>query len=233
MPLSLESRRIGEITVVRCIGRIVEGPESESLQQHVHLSESMAVHPNIILNLEQVQFIDSSGLGLLVRLLYRARYAHGNLELCAVPPRVAEVLRITKLGSLFNVHDSEEVAITHFFEPAAPGEPYPYKTDILCAAKSADTLAYVGELLRRAGYGVLTTSNLADALTLLRATRPKLVVVGAQLPGVNQAHAPETFRQVAGPHAVLELPADLATRDPGEAGRELVDQVRRALGNGP
>jgi len=229
--LSLESRRVGEITIVRCMGRIVEGGESAVLQQQV--SELLALHPNIILSLDKVQFIDSSGLGLLVRLLNRARHARGNLELCAVPPRVAEVLRVTKLGSLFQMHDSEETAITHFHERASPGEPHRYKTDVLCAEKSADTLAYVGELLRRAGYGVLTTSNMADALTLWRATRPRLVVVGAQLTGFAGAHVPDAFRQVAGPHAVLELPADLASRDPGEAGRELIDHVRRALGNDP
>jgi hypothetical protein len=125
------------------------------------------------------------------------------------------------------------VAITHFYEPAVSGAADRYKTDILCVEKSADTLAYVGELLRQCGYGVLTTSNLSDGLTLCRATRPRLVVVGAELTGFDSAPAPDTFRQVAGPHAVLELPADLGSREPGETGRQLIDQVRGFLGNEP
>ena len=99
MPLSLQSRRVGDITVVTCSGRIVEGDESATLQKH--FDDLLPDDPYILLDLGGVQFIDSSGLGLLVRFLARTRTANGGLKLCAVPDTIAEVLRVTKLATIF------------------------------------------------------------------------------------------------------------------------------------
>ena len=69
MPLSIDSHRAGEITVLTCSGRIIEGAESATLQKRV--DDLIAEGPYIILHLGGIEFIDSSGLGLLVRCLIR------------------------------------------------------------------------------------------------------------------------------------------------------------------
>ena len=93
MPLSVQSRRVGDITVMMCRGRIVEGSESSALQQHVGVPSQ---DPCIVLNLCDVDFIDSSGLGLLVRLLTRCRAAGGDLKLCAVPGRIDDRVALAR-----------------------------------------------------------------------------------------------------------------------------------------
>src|SRR6266542_234706 len=109
MPLSFQSRRVGDITVVKCSGRIVEGAESSSLQQH--LSDLIAENPYIILNLEAVDFIDSSGIGLLLRFLTRAQNARGNLKLCSISAKIDDVLRVTNLKTVFDSYRSEGEAV--------------------------------------------------------------------------------------------------------------------------
>src|SRR5437867_9917496 len=93
VPLSFRSRPVGDITVVECSGRIVEGAESARLQQHLH--DLLFVNPHILLHLGAVDFIDSSGIGLLVRFHARMQYAQGNLKICAASAKINEVLRVT------------------------------------------------------------------------------------------------------------------------------------------
>ena len=75
MALSLESRSVGDITVVTCRGRIIEGDEATALKQHL---SDLPPHPYFVLDLAGVDFVDSAGLGLLVRLLMNSRLRHGG-----------------------------------------------------------------------------------------------------------------------------------------------------------
>jgi anti-sigma B factor antagonist len=118
MSLSIDSHRAGEITVLTCSGRIVEGAESATLQKHV--DALIAEGPYIILNLGGIEFIDSSGLGLLVRCLIRLESLHGLIRVCAASSRIAEAFRVTGLNTLFKVFDSEADAVAGFYDlPAA------------------------------------------------------------------------------------------------------------------
>jgi len=228
VPLSFQSRRVGDITVVECSGRIVQGAESAQLQQHV--DDLLPVNRHILLHLGEVDFIDSSGVGLLVRLLTRLQNAHGDLKLCTVSSKIVEVLRITKLNTIFDSYESEAEAIAGFYRRSkSPDRPF-LAANILCVETSADVLAYVRELLRHAGYAVVTTGNLPDALTLLTATRPKLVVIGANLRATRDTRTAETFNRLADALSVIELPATFSSDDAGEAGRRLVSQVHAIIG---
>ena len=81
--LSLQTRAVGRVTIVRCSGRIVAGAGSVALREHV--SELLLDRRSIVLHLGEVTFIDSSGLGTMVRTLNITRKAHGELKLCNVP----------------------------------------------------------------------------------------------------------------------------------------------------
>jgi anti-sigma B factor antagonist len=226
--LALKNRRAEEITVVECVGRIVEGAEADALQQLV--TDLIQESPYIVLHLGGVDFIDSSGLGLLVRCLIRTEHVHGLLRLCAAPPRILEALRMTGLTTVFQIYDTEADAIAGFYRSPSGERRAAAHANILCVEQSANVLAYVGQLLRQAGYVVVTTGNLPDALTLLTATRPKLVVIGAALRAARNTRAAERFNALADPLTVIQLPADFSIQEAGHAGRRLLEEVRAVLG---
>jgi anti-sigma B factor antagonist len=224
MPLSFRSRTVGDITVLKCDGQIVEGPESAALRQYVH--GVLELSPAIVLDLRDVHFIDSGGLGLLVRIL--ARTGQDNLKLCGLTNRVSEIFKITRLSNVFDCHPSEAEAIAAFYRPqVGSGRPSPFvPASVLCVEKSPDLVTYLQEVLRQAGLSVMTTDNLPDAVTLLKATMPKVVLVGSELRSAGSTGIVETFNRLLESLTVIELPADFARQDPGETGPPLVDRIR-------
>lgn len=224
MTLSFSSRTVGDITVVKCDGAIVEGATSVALRQHVNdaLDHTLA----IVLDLSNVHFIDSSGLGLLVRIL--ARTGQDRLKLCGLTSRVSETLKITRLASIFDCRESEAEAIAAFYKDSTRSSELPdfVAPNVLCVEKSADLLTYVQEILRQAGLRVMTTDNLPDAVTLLKAMTPKVVLVSGELRSAGSTGTVETFNRLVNPLAVVELPSDFSRRDPSETGPQLVERVR-------
>ena len=97
MKLLLDSRPVGEVLVVHCQGRIVAG--NEVLRLHAYVGDSFAKYGDVVLQLEQVEFIDSSGLGALMRLLQAARSKGGDLKLSRVPANIRKMLEMTHLLS--------------------------------------------------------------------------------------------------------------------------------------
>lgn len=226
MPLSLKTRAIGDVTIVQCGGRIVAGPEAESLREHV--CRALQEQRDIVLHLGEVIFIDSSGLGMLVRLLTSTRRVSGDLKLCGLRPDTQKLLQMTSLIKLFDVHDSEEAAVSAFYRrKASDGRASPSGPSVLCVDQSADVLAYLRELLRNAGYNVLTNSNLHDALILIHATRPKLLVLGASLTG--SPGTMENFRSACSTLPIVELGDDFSRLDAGQAGSALLRNVQACL----
>ena len=224
MALSFSSRTVGDITVVKCDGAIVEGAASAALRQHVN--EVLERTPAIVLEFRNVHFIDSSGLGLLVRILSRA--GQDNLKLCSLTSRVSEVLRITRLSDVFDCRESEAEAIAAFYRrpTGSRGLPPFAAPNVLCVERSPDLLTYMQELLRQAGLSVMATDNLPDAVTLLKATTPKVVVVAPELRTAGTTGTVETFNRLLEALAVVEVPPDFAHQDPIETGPRLVERVR-------
>src|SRR5262245_21586234 len=152
MELSLQHRQVGHLTVVTCSGRLVAGAESDALLAQI--DELLPRNSRILLHLGGIDYVDSAGLGLLVRCLTRVQNASGQLSLCALSPRVSEVLRVTKLdGPLRSyITESDAIALAHAdSEQENASGPL-----ILCADTSFDVLSYLRALLRQAGYRVVT-----------------------------------------------------------------------------
>ena len=228
MPLNLESRRVGDIVVIRCAGRLIAGAECEQLQKHV--ADALSFDRNFVVNLGDVPFIDSSGIGTLVRLLGRARAAHGNLKLCGVVPHVADVFKVTYLDRVFESHESESDAITDFYRQRPAASAGKRGARVLCIHTSADVLAYMREVLLAAGYDPLTASNLLDGKVLLAATRPSLVVISSQLRKLKGTLAADSFHDLSKSVPVVELNDAFTTDDPGEAANALRSMVSAAIG---
>ena len=72
--------------------------------------------------------------------------------------------------------------------------------------------------------------NLSDALILLKATRPKLVVVSTELRSARGRGTEETFNELIDALSVIELPVDFGSHDPSETGQQLLDRVRAFIG---
>jgi anti-sigma B factor antagonist len=226
LPLSLDTREVGRVTIVRLNGRIVAGGESESLRAHI--DRLLLDRRSIILHMGEVGFIDSSGLGTMVRSLTSIRRAHGDLKLCNVTEQARKVLEMSRLTQVFDTHESEEKAVAAFYRPGAPAEtPVPTGRSILCVDYNRDVLAYLRELVRRAGYDVQSTSHPGDALILMRVTRFDLLLVGPDL--TTSPATWQTFQVACTRLPVIELGSEFSTRDAGEAGAALLEKIEARL----
>jgi anti-anti-sigma factor len=211
---------------VRCKGRIVAGNETEALRAHIdHLLRDKRA---IVLHLGEVVFIDSSGLGTMVRTLTSTRQARGDLKLCDVPEHVRKVLQLSHLTKLFDSHESEDNAVAAFYRtPPQTEKPVSTGKSLLCIDSNTDVLTYVRELLRRAGYDVHTTSNLRDGLILMRVTRFDLLLVGAEMTASPATE--KTFRETCAKMPVIELESNFSTLEAGEAAAALLEKITARL----
>lgn len=116
MQLKLSTETKDGILVVDCSGRIVFGEESSLLRDTV--KQSIAENNRIVLNLGEVNYIDSGGLGTLVALRTTAQNAGGTIKLANLTKRVGDLLQVTKLLTVFDVYDSEAEAIESFRKAA-------------------------------------------------------------------------------------------------------------------
>jgi anti-sigma B factor antagonist len=109
----LNTRQVGNVSVVDVAGRITLGEGSSALRGA--LSEMVSKHQNkILLNLGEVSYIDSSGIGELVSGYTTVTNAGGQLKLLNLNKRVKDLLQITKLYTVFDVHEDEAAAIRSF-----------------------------------------------------------------------------------------------------------------------
>jgi anti-sigma B factor antagonist len=97
---------------VSCQGRIVFGEEATALREK--LKGLLISSKQIVLNLSNVSYIDSGGLGTLVGVYSSARAAGADIKLTGLGQRVRDVLQVTKLVTVFEVYDSEQQAIDAF-----------------------------------------------------------------------------------------------------------------------
>jgi len=222
----MKHRWIGDVIAIECSGRIVEGAETAALERRVRDLE--VVHRDFVLDLHEVSFVDSAGLGLLVRLLARLRRSSGDLKLCRVAPNVERSLNVSRLSTVLAIYQDVDAAVEAFQRPPDEGAPAALEVvDILCVHRSADVLAYLRELLRRAGYGLISATNLSDAATLLTVRKPRIVVIDAQSRAIGMSGR---FADAIGNARVLELPDAFSIEDPGEAGQRLLDDIARIEG---
>jgi anti-anti-sigma factor len=211
------------VTVVTCSGRIVAGEESKSLQ--VCLDRLLPETPHVLLHLGAVDFIDSGGLGLIARYLTRPQDRRGTLKVCAVSPKIDDVLRITRLKSVFQPYLTEADSIADLHRGSQGIDAAFDNPDVLCVDESPDVLTYLRELLKEAGYRTLTAANVPDALILLKATHPKTVVIGAEIRTAGTQASAE-LTNIASAGKVVELPAGFSAQDAGEAAQQVLQALR-------
>jgi anti-sigma B factor antagonist len=113
MPLKIAVRDVDGVAVLALDGRIVLGEETSALREKVKglLAEGKK---KIVLNMDNVTLIDSTGLGTLVATYHSASTQGASLRLCHLGSKFKDVLQITKLLTVFDVSDTEENAVRSF-----------------------------------------------------------------------------------------------------------------------
>ncbi len=113
MSMKYNTRHAGGVTIVDLSGRITMGEGSGTLRDAVREILSSG-SKKILLNLADVNYIDSAGLGELVSAYTAVKNAGGELKLLKLTKKVRDLLVITKLVTVFDVQDDESAAIASF-----------------------------------------------------------------------------------------------------------------------
>ena len=113
MSVKLTSRQVGDVSVVDVAGRITLGEGSSALRDLLREMVGKG-QKKILLNLGEVSYIDSSGIGELVSGFTTVTNSGGEMKLLNLNKRVKDLLQITKLYTVFDVHDDEAHAIRAF-----------------------------------------------------------------------------------------------------------------------
>ena len=113
MSMTFKTREVGGVTIVDLSGKITLGEGGITLREEVRklLAEGKK---KIVLNLAEVNYIDSSGLGELVSAYTAVKNAGGELKLLNLTSKVRDLLVITKLVTVFDVKDDEAAAVASF-----------------------------------------------------------------------------------------------------------------------
>ena len=113
MTMKTSTRQIDGVTIVDCSGRITLGEGSVILRDTVRELLSKG-QKKLLLNLGEVTYIDSSGIGELVSAFTTVRNQGGELKLLNLTKKVHDLLQITKLYTVFDVRDDEASAVKAF-----------------------------------------------------------------------------------------------------------------------
>jgi len=111
--LTISSREVDGVTVLDLSGRITLGEGSVQLRDAVRGLISKGTK-GILLNLSDVNYIDSSGLGELVSAFTTAKNQGADVKLLGLTKKVKDVLQLTKLYTVFDIYDDEASAIASF-----------------------------------------------------------------------------------------------------------------------
>ena len=113
MNMKIETRTVGDVKILDCSGRITLGEGTMVVRNAVR--ELLKVNEKkIILNLAEVNYIDSSGIGELVSTYTTVTSNDGQLKLLGLTRKIQELLAITKLLTVFQVFEDEQAALDSF-----------------------------------------------------------------------------------------------------------------------
>jgi anti-anti-sigma factor len=221
MLLSLSSRFVGNVYVIECVGRVVLGDEVKALEGALAAGEHE--FSRIVLNLAEVNRLDSIAMGLLVRYAERLGKKGGGLRLGAPPPFVTHLLEMTKLSGLLQSYATEEEAIVSFLKQRVAGEAQASGGPrVLVFDESADLCVFVRTILTGRGYDVRSTCSFRDAKILLGVDGVEYIVVGPSTPRLSAESVVAALTALSPKAKTLRLDAEFKLRDAREATNALL-----------
>jgi anti-sigma B factor antagonist len=111
--VKLTTRQVGDVTVIDAVGRITLGEGASTFRDTVR-DQVASGHKKLLLNLAEISYIDSSGIGEMVSGFTTVANQGGAMKLLNLTKRVQDLLQITKLYTVFEVFDDEAAAIRSF-----------------------------------------------------------------------------------------------------------------------
>lgn len=116
--MQVATREIGDVVVLDISGRITLGEGNIALREIVRELVDKG-NKRVVLNLANVHYVDSSGIGELVKTHTTIKNHGGQAKLAALNKRVSDLLQVTRLSAVFDVHSDEATAIASFGEPSS------------------------------------------------------------------------------------------------------------------
>jgi anti-sigma B factor antagonist len=113
MSFKAVTREVGGVTVIDMDGRITLG-EGSNLLRDLITSNLDSGHKKIVMNLAGINYIDSTGLGELVSGYRQIKSQGGELKLLNLNKKVSDLLQITRLYAVFDIHSDEAQAVASF-----------------------------------------------------------------------------------------------------------------------
>ena len=113
MALTTKIRRVGDVAIVDLAGKITLGENTGILREELRSLLSQGTK-NIVLNMGDVSYVDSAGLGELVGAYTTATNQGGAVKLLNLQGKLRDLMQITKLHTIFSTFDSEQAAVSSF-----------------------------------------------------------------------------------------------------------------------
>jgi anti-anti-sigma factor len=221
MPLTLVPRHIGNVYIIQCKGRIAMGDDLKAMDAALGLGTREFT--KLVLNVSEVERLDSTGIGLLVRVATNLHKRGGDIRLAAPPEFLVKLLKLANLSSVLQMHATEEDAILSFLrhrpaqKPAAkPG------SRVLFFDQSPDLCAFVRAVLTQHGFDVKSTNNFGDAKILLRVDEVDYILVGPGTPQLSSETALRSLAPLMPKAKVLRLDTEFKSREAHEATEALL-----------
>ena len=111
--MEIEERSLENVVIVDLKGKLTLGEGDELLKEKINNLMQQG-HRNLLLNLESVPYVDSAGLGEIVRTFTTVKHQGGALKLVNLTKRIKDLLTITKLLAVFDTYESEAEAVSSF-----------------------------------------------------------------------------------------------------------------------
>lgn len=111
--MTIQRRDVGGVVILDIDGKLMGGVDSELFQETVQELLDGG-RQQILVNLEKVKWMNSTGLGILIAGLQTTKRSGGSLKLVHVSDRIRDLLKITKLSSVFESYDAETEAVESF-----------------------------------------------------------------------------------------------------------------------
>jgi len=111
--LNIKQNLKGEVMVLNLSGKIMGGPDHEKFQTEIKTLISSG-HVDILLDMSKVNWVNSTGLGILVSAYHTLKKNGGRLKICQVSDRIDNILNVTQLKLVFETFDTCDEAMASF-----------------------------------------------------------------------------------------------------------------------
>jgi len=226
MPLTLNSRHLGNVYILQCHGRIAMGDEARAMESALEFATRE--FSRLVLNMSKIDRLDSTGIGLLVRYAANLRKRCGDLRLADPPPFLTALLDLANLSTYLKSFPDEEEAILSFLrQPAIEKlrglkDPSTAGPRVVLVEQSPDRCAFIRTVLSQNGFDVQSTYSYRDARIMLKVEKADFILVGPGTGQLSTDYVVKSLQASAPGTTTLPLGEDFLNRDAHEATKTLL-----------